>query len=158
MSATERILTMDWIAIPVCILVGAMIIWIHFHEAREHHSMADHIRALHTARTFAAAMSGNSAEAHSRPDDIACRVQRVVATVCEQAVSPEKVTIDPQRLTPTDDLVFDLGCGLDSLGLIDMRTSLEKEFGIRLTSGEFYAVRTVGDAISLVQTKLGRPT
>jgi hypothetical protein len=99
---------MDWIAIPVCVLAGAMIVWIQRCEAREQRNAADHIRALQTARTFTAAMADNCADVHSPPDDVGRRVQRVVATSCEQAVYPEKVTVDPQRLSPTDDLVFDL--------------------------------------------------
>jgi acyl carrier protein len=144
---------MDWIAIPLCILVGTMIVWIQLWEAREQRNAGDHIRALQVARTFAAAMTDDRAEVHN-PSDVTRRVQRVVASVCEQAMFPEKVAVDPQRLSPTDDLVFDLGYGLDSLGLIDLRASLEKEFGIRITSAEFYDIRTAGDAISLVQTKL----
>jgi acyl carrier protein len=149
--------SMDWIAIPVCILVGAAIVWIQFHEAREERSSGDRIRALQIARTFAAAMTDDRAEVHD-PADVTRRVQRVVASVCEQAVLPEKIAVDPQRLSPTDDLVFDLGYGLDSLALFDLRASLEKEFGIRLTSREFEQIRTVADAISLVQTKLVHPT
>ena len=147
---------MDWIAVPVCVLAATMIVWIHVYEAREHRSAVDRVRALQIARTFATAMTDDEADAHGPPDDVTHRVQRVVATVCEQAVYPESVAVDPQRLSPTDDLVFDLG--LDSLALCDLRTSLEKEFGICITSGEFYDIRTVGDAISLVRTKLGQPT
>ena len=147
---------MDWIAVPVCILAAAMIVWVHVNESREHRNTVDSIRALQIARTFAAAMSDEAADTHGPPDDITHRVQRVVATICEQAVYPEKVTVDPQRLRPTDDLVFDLGYGLDSLALFDLRTSLEKEFAIRLTRREFEQIQTVADAISLVQTKLVR--
>ena len=125
---------MDWIVIPLCILAGAMIVWIQLCEAREQRNTGDHIRALQITRTFAAAMSEKAA-AHGPPDDITHRVQRVVETVCEQAVYPERSpSIHSDSVRPTTWYL--------TLVTVSRR--------------EFEQIQTVADAISLVQTKLVR--
>lgn len=51
------------------------------------------------------------------------------------------------------DLIGDLGG--DSLDIVEVIMSAEEEFGIQITDDEANAMNSVGDAIRLIESKLG---
>lgn len=64
----------------------------------------------------------------------------------ELEIPRDKITLDA---TFGDDLE------VDSLGVVEMLMALEDEFGITIPDEEAEEIKTVGEAIDLVETKLG---
>lgn len=60
--------------------------------------------------------------------------------------------MDPAQLT--DATGFD-DVKADSLDLIEIVMSLEDVFGVEITDDEWVAVRNVGEAVALVESKVG---
>jgi acyl carrier protein len=59
--------------------------------------------------------------------------------------------VDAEKVTPEADLQKDLG--LDSLDTVEMTVGLEDRFGIEIPDEELEDVRTVNDAIDLIEQK-----
>lgn len=72
------------------------------------------------------------------------RVKEVI--VNQLAVRPEEVTPDA---TFTEDL------GADSLDLVELIMAFETEFGITIPDEEAEKIRTVADAVSYLEEKIG---
>ena len=73
--------------------------------------------------------------------------ERVRNIICDQlAVEAEKVT---QNASFIDDL------GADSLDIVELVMEFEKEFNIDIPDEDAEKLRTVGDAIGYLNTKMG---
>ena len=62
----------------------------------------------------------------------------------------EQLGISEEDITEESSLVTDLGA--DSLDIVQMLISLEKEFGIIFGDEEIKAIKTVGDAVKFIDT------
>ena len=62
----------------------------------------------------------------------------------------EQLGISEEDITEESSLVNDLGA--DSLDIVQMLISLEKEFGIIFGDEEIKAIETVGDAVKFIDT------
>lgn len=72
--------------------------------------------------------------------------EKVKEILCEQLdVEEEKVTLEASL---TDDL------GADSLDLVDLVMSLEEEFDVEFPDEDVENVKTVGDIVKYVESKL----
>lgn len=78
-------------------------------------------------------------------------LDRVAAVLREQLVLEED-----HPITPDTSLVADLGC--DSLDRIQLSMDVEDEFGIEIPYEDVDKVKTVGDLVALVETKLQQVT
>ena len=61
--------------------------------------------------------------------------------------------IAPEQVVPDASFADDLGA--DSLDLVELVEAIEAEFSIRIDDAELADVTTVGEAYSLVKSKLG---
>lgn len=80
----------------------------------------------------------------SRPDIL----KRLVAVIAESASAP----VDAADVTEASSLE---SFGVDSLVLIDLIFDVEQEFGVKLAAEELTAMRTMGDLVSHLETRLG---
>ena len=60
--------------------------------------------------------------------------------------------IEAEKVTPEADLQQDLG--LDSLDTVEMTVGLEDRFGIEIPDSELEGIRTVNDAVELIEQKV----
>jgi acyl carrier protein len=60
--------------------------------------------------------------------------------------------IEADKVAPEADLAQDLG--LDSLDTVEMTVGLEDRFGIEIADSELEDVRTVNDAVALIEQKV----
>jgi acyl carrier protein len=60
--------------------------------------------------------------------------------------------IEGDKVAPEADLAQDLG--LDSLDTVEMTVGLEDRFGIEIADSELEGVRTVNDAVELIEQKV----
>ena len=65
----------------------------------------------------------------------------------------ENLSVDESRVTPEARFQEDLDA--DSLDLVEAVLALEEEFGVSIPEEEMEGVRTVGQAVGLVASKLG---
>jgi acyl carrier protein len=72
------------------------------------------------------------------------RVQKVLA---------EQLAVDEAQVTPEARFAEDLNA--DSLDLVEAVLALEEEWNIEIPEEEMEGVKTVGQAVSLVASKLG---
>jgi acyl carrier protein len=77
-------------------------------------------------------------------NDIEERVRKVLA---------EQLAVDESQVTPNARFAEDLNA--DSLDLTEAVLALEDEMGIEIPEEEMESVKTVGQAIDLVASKLG---
>jgi len=75
-----------------------------------------------------------------------------VAEKIKQIVS-EQLGVDEGEVTPTASFVDDLGA--DSLDTVELVMALEEAFEIEIPDEEAEKIRTVQDAISYVEKKVG---
>ena len=75
-----------------------------------------------------------------------------VAQKIKQIVS-EQLGVDEGEVTPTASFVDDLGA--DSLDTVELVMALEEAFEIEIPDEEAEKIRTVQDAISYVEKKVG---
>lgn len=62
------------------------------------------------------------------------------------------LAVDAAQATPEAEFAADLGA--DSLDMVDLTMEVEDRFDVEISDDEAAAVRTVGDAIALVERKL----
>jgi acyl carrier protein len=60
--------------------------------------------------------------------------------------------VEADKVTPQADLQSDLG--LDSLDTVEMTVGLEDRFGIEIPDSELEGVKTVDDAVQLIEEKV----
>ena len=60
--------------------------------------------------------------------------------------------LDPTKVTMTADLVEDLD--LDSLDTMELTLGMEERFGIEIPDADLEELRTIGDAVGLVERKV----
>ena len=72
------------------------------------------------------------------------RLIKVFRVVFEEDVNPDIVT-------PEASLREDIG--INSIGLLYMAMAVEEEFGIKFKNEDFSVIRTVGDVITLIESK-----
>ena len=75
-----------------------------------------------------------------------------VAEKIKQIVS-EQLGVDEAEVTPTASFVDDLGA--DSLDTVELVMAFEEAFGIEIPDEEAEKIRTVQDAITYVEKKVG---
>lgn len=76
--------------------------------------------------------------------EIGTRVRKVLA---------EQLAVDEAQVTPEARFAEDLNA--DSLDLVEAVLALEEEWNIEIPEDEMDGVKTVGQAVELVATKLG---
>ena len=64
-----------------------------------------------------------------------------------------KIVRDPSTITPDATLRT---LGVDSLDMVDMMVEIEEELGIRFKDEELVTMKTIGDAVSLINSKTGK--
>ena len=74
-------------------------------------------------------------------------IDRVVEIICDQ------LTLDPSQVTPDSSFLEDLGA--DSLDIVELVMEFEKEFNVDIPDEDSEKLRTVGDAISYLNAKIG---
>lgn len=76
--------------------------------------------------------------------DIEARVKEII---CEQLdVKPEDVS---EAKTFTEDL------GADSLAIVELVLALEEQFDVKIPDDEVDKIKTVGDAVSYIKSRVG---
>lgn len=65
----------------------------------------------------------------------------------------EQLGVDEKNLALDKNIVDDLGA--DDLDEIECIVSLEEEFGYAITEEEAVGIKTIGDAVNLIEKKLG---
>jgi acyl carrier protein len=69
------------------------------------------------------------------------------------SILAENLSVPEDKVTPESRFQEDLDA--DSLDLVEAVLALEEEFGVTIPEEEMEGVKTVGQAIQLVATKLG---
>lgn len=65
----------------------------------------------------------------------------------------DKLGADADKIVPEARFIEDLGA--DSLDTVELIMGLEDKFGLEISDEEAEKIRTVGDAISFIQSKQG---
>ena len=68
-----------------------------------------------------------------------------------QSLIAEQLYLDKEQITEDSKFVDDLGA--DSLDIVQMLISMEKEFGVSFDDEEITEIKTVKDAIALIEKK-----
>lgn len=79
------------------------------------------------------------------PKNIEEEIKRIIADVIDE---------DPSKLGPNVNFWNDLG--VDSIKTIEISVALEKKLGITLRDGQIPKIDTVGQAVALVKSLLGK--
>lgn len=79
----------------------------------------------------------------SQNEDTAARVRALIVT---------QLAVDEDAVTDEATLIDDLGG--DSLDIVEMIMTAEETFGVEITDDEAEEMRTVGDAVRLIDGKL----
>ncbi|MBO8130922.1 MAG: acyl carrier protein [Candidatus Marinimicrobia bacterium] len=66
----------------------------------------------------------------------------------------EKLGVEKEKITPEASFIDDLGA--DSLDTVELIMKMEEEFGIEIPDEEAEKLRTVGDVIEYLKTKVGQ--
>lgn len=70
-----------------------------------------------------------------------------------KAVIADKLSVEPEKITLEARFIEDLGA--DSLDTVELIMGLEDEFGLEISDEEAEKIRTVKDAVTYIQAKLG---
>jgi acyl carrier protein len=65
----------------------------------------------------------------------------------------DELSIDPSQVKEEARVIEDLGA--DSIGLMERVMKFEEEYGIKIPDEDIEKIRTVGDAINYIKSKLG---
>ena len=76
-------------------------------------------------------------------------MDEIANTLCD--VVAAKFNIARERVRPETDLIADLGA--DSLDVVEIVMALEDKLGVSIDDAEAERVRTIGDAVALLQSK-----
>lgn len=68
-----------------------------------------------------------------------------------RALIAEQLYLDEGEIQPESAFIDDLGA--DSLDIVQMLMAMEKEFGVSFEDEELTKIKTVGDAIALIEQK-----
>ena len=90
-------------------------------------------------------------ESGQRPGAAVPRRQEIEATFRSPVV--EQLGVESDEVTLEARFIQDLGC--DSLDAVELVMATEVAFGIVISDDEAERLRTVGDAIAFVESKLG---
>ena len=82
----------------------------------------------------------------------AASTDSLLATIAEVTGEPIPTTAEPNRLRLSEDL------HLDSLGRVQLQSTLEQRFGLELEDDDLATVQTVGDLRRLVEENVARST
>ena len=69
-------------------------------------------------------------------------------------VLADQLGVDESKITPNSKIVEDLGA--DSLDVVELLMNLEEEYGISVSEDEATKISTVGDFVSLVESKMNK--
>ena len=64
----------------------------------------------------------------------------------------EQLNIDAEKITESSKVIEDLGA--DSLDVVEMLMTLEDEFNVTVSDEESVGLKTVGDIVKLIESKL----
>ncbi|WP_405327687.1 acyl carrier protein [Ruminobacter sp.] len=64
----------------------------------------------------------------------------------------ENFEIEPEKITMDSNIVTDLD--MDSIDAIDMVAELQKKLGCRFSAEDFKAVKTIGDIVRVISSKV----
>ena len=64
----------------------------------------------------------------------------------------EQLNVDAEKITAASKVIEDLGA--DSLDVVEMLMTLEDEFNVTVSDEESVALKTVGDIVKLIDSKL----
>jgi acyl carrier protein len=64
----------------------------------------------------------------------------------------DKLNIKTEEIKPESSFSNDLGA--DSLDVVELMMEIEKDFNIKIEDGEMEGIKTVQDAVNLIETKL----
>jgi acyl carrier protein len=68
----------------------------------------------------------------------------------------DKLNIEASQITPNANFIKDLG--IDSLDYIELIMEFEQEFNIRIPDTEGEQIKTVGQAVGYIESKLAEAT
>ena len=61
----------------------------------------------------------------------------------------KQLNLKPEKITPQSDVVKDLGA--DSLDVVELRISLEDDYGISIPEDDIVNVKTVQDIVDMIE-------
>jgi len=67
-----------------------------------------------------------------------------------KAVVVDQLNVEDEEVIDDASFVDDLGA--DSLGIVELVMALEEEFGVSIPDEDAESIKTVGDAVSYIQT------
>jgi acyl carrier protein len=65
----------------------------------------------------------------------------------------ERLGVDDDKVTPEAEFIGDLNA--DSLDIVEVVMALEQEFELEIQDDEVESMRTVGDAVSYIEERIG---
>ena len=69
-----------------------------------------------------------------------------------KTIVAENFEIEPEKITMDSNIVTDLD--MDSIDAIDMVAELQKKLGCRFSAEDFKAVKTIGDIVRVISSKV----
>ena len=66
----------------------------------------------------------------------------------------KELGVEREKLTPEASFIEDLGA--DSLDIVELVMEFEKEFNIDIPDEDAEKIRTVGDSVSYIESKVGK--
>lgn len=70
-----------------------------------------------------------------------------------QKLVAEKLSVEPEKIKPEASFIDDLNA--DSLDIVELIMGIEEEFDIEIPDDDAQKLKTVGEALSYVNEKLG---
>lgn len=64
----------------------------------------------------------------------------------------EQMGCDPAIINENTNIIDDIGC--DSLDIVEMLMTLESRYGIELDNDEAIGIKTVGEVVRLIESKI----
>ena len=69
-----------------------------------------------------------------------------------QELLAQQLNIDKEKITENSEIIKDLGA--DSLDIVEMLMALEDKFGIEVSEEEAVNLKTVGDIVKVIDSKV----
>ncbi|OPZ64140.1 MAG: Acyl carrier protein [Firmicutes bacterium ADurb.Bin506] len=70
-----------------------------------------------------------------------------------KSIIADQLGVEETQVTPEAKFVADLGA--DSLAMVEMVMAIEDKFGVRISQQEIKDLSSVGDALSLIKSRMG---